>query len=67
MTARELELAELTAEEWRSVAGPCVSPAGSLYASGIFAEPDIMEAEASYTVSCSACTASSYTTGIQCC
>jgi hypothetical protein len=40
------------------------NPAGPLYVSGAFAEPDIMEAAASYTHMCSPCTASGH---IQCC
>jgi len=63
MTVMDIELAERTAEEWRTADGPG-NPAGPLYASGIFAEPDIMEAEASYTIGCSACTASHTS---QCC
>ncbi len=59
MIAMDIEVAERTAEEWRTAEGPG-NPAGPLYASGIFAEPDIMEAEASYTFGCSACTASQH-------
>jgi hypothetical protein len=59
----EIEIAERTAEQWRTVAGPD-NPAGPLYASGAFAEPDIIEAEAIYTGHCSGCSASAHT---QCC
>lgn len=63
MTEMEIELAERAAEEWRSTAGPA-NPAGPLYASGVFAEPDIVEAEAKYTGHCSLCSASR---GVYCC
>jgi hypothetical protein len=63
MTVMEIELAERAAAEWRTTAGPD-NPAGPLYASGVFAEPDIVEAEAKYTGVCSVCTASR---NIQCC
>ncbi len=53
----DIALAERMAAEWRTTGGPG-NPAGPLYASGIFAEPDILEAEAIYTHGCSACTAS---------
>jgi hypothetical protein len=57
MTVMEIRAAEQTAELWRTTEGPG-NPAGPLYSSGVFAEPDIMEAEASYTQHCSGCTAS---------
>lgn len=57
MTVRELELAERTAEQWRTSADTD-NPAGPLYASGAFAEADLIEAETSYTGICSACSAS---------
>jgi uncharacterized protein DUF6229 len=57
MTVMDLELAERTVGQWRITAGPG-NPAGPLYASGAFAEPDIIEAESSYTGQCSLCTAS---------
>lgn len=64
MTVMEIELAERAAEEWRTTAGPA-NPAGPLYTSGVFAEPDIVEAEARYShAGCSLCTASH---GIACC
>ncbi|HEX4832881.1 MAG TPA: DUF6229 family protein [Trebonia sp.] len=63
MTHMEMKAAEQAAEQWRIVAGPD-NPAGPLYVSGAFAEPDIMEAAASYTHMCSPCTASGH---IQCC
>lgn len=63
MTLMGIAAAEQTAEQWRTVAGPD-NPAGPLYASGAFAESDIMEAEASYTGHCSACSASAH---IACC
>jgi hypothetical protein len=63
MTIMEIETAERTAEQWRTAAGPD-NPAGPLYASGVFAEPDIVEAQASYTGHCSACSASAH---VQCC
>ena len=63
MTVMEMETAERTAEQWRTTAEPG-NPAGPLYMSGIFAEPDIVEAEASYTHVCSVCSASN---GHPCC
>ncbi|MEV5748150.1 DUF6229 family protein [Actinoallomurus sp. NPDC052308] len=57
MTVKDLQLAEQTVEQWRTVA--CAdNPAGPLYASGTFAEADLIEAETSYTGVCSACSAS---------
>jgi hypothetical protein len=53
----DVEIAERTVEQWRTTAGPD-NPAGPLYASGAFAESDIIEAETSYTGHCSACSAS---------
>jgi uncharacterized protein DUF6229 len=63
MTIMEFQAAERTAAQWRTVAGPG-NPAGPFYASGEFAEPDIVEAEASYTGQCSLCSASHT---LQCC
>jgi 3'-phosphoadenosine 5'-phosphosulfate sulfotransferase (PAPS reductase)/FAD synthetase len=54
----DIELAERTAEQWRTIAEPG-NPAGPMYASGLFAESDIIAAEASYShAGCSLCTAS---------
>jgi hypothetical protein len=63
MTAAQIEAAEEMAAGWRSAAGPG-HPAGALYASGDFAEADIVSIEASYTVGCSACTFSGH---VNCC
>jgi hypothetical protein len=65
MTLMEVEAAEKAAERWRTVAGPD-NPAGPLYLSGAFAEPDIVEAPAAITgdIRCSACTRSA---NIECC
>ena len=55
MTVMDIELAEQTAAGWRTTEGPG-NPAGPLYASGIFAEPDIMEGEGIYSHGATACT-----------
>jgi hypothetical protein len=57
MTAKEMEIAERTADGWRVTAGPD-NPAGPLYASGPFAEADIIGASIAITAGCSACSAS---------
>ena len=57
MTVKEAEIAERTAEQWRTNAGDD-NPAGPLFAAGTFAEADLIEAETSYTGHCSACSAS---------
>ncbi|WP_433180251.1 DUF6229 family protein [Actinoallomurus sp. CA-150999] len=57
MTVKEAEIAERTAEKWRTTAGDD-NPAGPLFAAGTFAEADLIEAETSYTGICSACSAS---------
>lgn len=55
MTIMDLETAETIVDQWRTAAGTD-NPAGPLYASGAFAESDIIEAESSYTLRPSACT-----------
>jgi hypothetical protein len=63
VTVKEMEIAERTANEWRVTAGPD-NPAGPLYASGTFAEADIIGASTVLTVACSACSASRT---VECC
>lgn len=57
MTVVNVETAERTIAQWRTSAG-ADNPAGPLFASGAFAESDIIEAETSYTGVCSLCSAS---------
>lgn len=57
MTVGEMKIAERTADEWRVTAGPD-NPAGPLYASGSFAESDIIGACIVTTGECSLCSAS---------
>jgi Family of unknown function (DUF6229) len=58
MPGTAIHLAEQTAADWRSTAGPD-NPAGPLYTAGMFAEADIIATELSLTRNgCSACTAS---------
>ncbi len=57
MTVTNVETAARTVEHWRISAG-ADNPAGPLFASGAFAESDIIEAETSYTGHVSICSAS---------
>lgn len=57
MTIREMAFAERIVDEWRVTAGPD-NPAGPLYASGPFAESDIIGACIVTTGQCSLCSAS---------